>query len=153
MRNAADGGAKDHHHDPQKAWIDFAANRPPRIDPSEHLRHYQSHRHEHGNPTPAAKKPSHSAPMNTTRASATSVNSLKPSSVRTPPRARLETPGERGLREARVIIVAAGMEGALFSVVAGLVAAPVIALPTSVGYAVAAGGAATVACRSMLTGS
>ena len=32
------------------------------------------------------------------------------------------------------------MEGALFSVVAGLVAAPVIALPTSVGYGVAAGG-------------
>ena len=33
------------------------------------------------------------------------------------------------------------MEGALFSVVAGLVAAPVIALPTSVGYGVASGGA------------
>lgn len=45
------------------------------------------------------------------------------------------------LREARVIIVAAGMEGALFSVVAGLVVAPVIALPTSVGYGVASGGA------------
>jgi len=45
------------------------------------------------------------------------------------------------LRQARVLIVAAGMEGALFSVVAGLVAAPVIALPTSVGYGVAAGGA------------
>lgn len=44
------------------------------------------------------------------------------------------------LRAARVIIVAAGMEGALFSVVAGLVSAPVIALPTSVGYGVAAGG-------------
>ncbi len=44
------------------------------------------------------------------------------------------------LREARVLIVAAGMEGALFSVIAGLVAAPVIALPTSVGYGVAAGG-------------
>jgi NCAIR mutase (PurE)-related protein len=44
------------------------------------------------------------------------------------------------LREARVLIVAAGMEGALFSVVAGLVGAPVIALPTSVGYGVAAGG-------------
>ena len=44
------------------------------------------------------------------------------------------------LREARVIIVVAGMEGALFSVVAGLVAAPVIALPTSVGYGVATGG-------------
>lgn len=38
------------------------------------------------------------------------------------------------LRRARVVIVAAGMEGALPSVVAGLVAAPVIAVPTSVGY-------------------
>lgn len=53
------------------------------------------------------------------------------------------------LREARVLIVAAGMEGALFSVVAGLVAAPVIALPTSVGYGVAAGG--TVALHSALS--
>lgn len=48
------------------------------------------------------------------------------------------------LREARVVIVVAGMEGALFSVVAGLVAAPVIALPTSVGYGVASGGAAAL---------
>ena len=38
------------------------------------------------------------------------------------------------LREARVLVVAAGMEGALPSVVAGLVAVPVIAVPTSVGY-------------------
>jgi len=38
------------------------------------------------------------------------------------------------LRQARVIIVAAGMEGALPSVVAGLVAVPVVAVPTSVGY-------------------
>lgn len=38
------------------------------------------------------------------------------------------------LVEARVIIVAAGMEGALPSVVAGLVSVPVIAVPTSVGY-------------------
>lgn len=38
------------------------------------------------------------------------------------------------LRRARVIVVAAGMEGALASVVAGLVSAPVIAVPTSVGY-------------------
>jgi pyridinium-3,5-biscarboxylic acid mononucleotide synthase len=53
------------------------------------------------------------------------------------------------LREARVIIVAAGMEGALFSVVAGLVAAPVIALPTSVGYGVAAGG--TLALHAALS--
>jgi NCAIR mutase (PurE)-related protein len=52
------------------------------------------------------------------------------------------------LREARVLIVAAGMEGALFSVVAGLVATPVIALPTSVGYGVAAGG--VVALHSAL---
>ena len=38
------------------------------------------------------------------------------------------------LRAARVIVVVAGMEAALASVVAGLVAAPVIAVPTSVGY-------------------
>lgn len=38
------------------------------------------------------------------------------------------------LRSARVIVVAAGMDGALPAVVAGLTAAPVIALPTSVGY-------------------
>jgi NCAIR mutase (PurE)-related protein len=40
----------------------------------------------------------------------------------------------RYLREARVIICVAGMEGALPSVVAGMVAVPVIAVPTSVGY-------------------
>jgi NCAIR mutase (PurE)-related protein len=44
------------------------------------------------------------------------------------------------LREARVVIVCAGMEGALPSVVGGLVAAPVIAVPTSVGYGAAFGG-------------
>ncbi len=38
------------------------------------------------------------------------------------------------LREARAIVVVAGMEGALPSVVAGLVTAPVIAVPTSIGY-------------------
>ncbi len=38
------------------------------------------------------------------------------------------------LRNAKVLIVVAGMEGALPSVVAGLVACPVIAVPTSVGY-------------------
>jgi len=38
------------------------------------------------------------------------------------------------LRQARCIIVVAGMEGALASVVGGLVSAPVIAVPTSVGY-------------------
>ena len=38
------------------------------------------------------------------------------------------------LRTAKAVVVVAGMEGALPSVVAGLVAAPVIAVPTSVGY-------------------
>ncbi len=38
------------------------------------------------------------------------------------------------LRQARVIIVVAGMEGALPSVVAGIVAVPVVAVPTSIGY-------------------
>jgi NCAIR mutase (PurE)-related protein len=48
---------------------------------------------------------------------------------------------ERGrLEEARVIIVAAGMEGALPSVVGGLVDRPVIAVPTSVGYGTSFGG-------------
>ncbi len=40
----------------------------------------------------------------------------------------------RELRQARVIVVVAGMEGALPSVVAGMVGVPVIAVPTSVGY-------------------
>lgn len=44
------------------------------------------------------------------------------------------------LRRARAVIVCAGMEGALPSVVGGLVAAPVIAVPTSVGYGAAFGG-------------
>ena len=38
------------------------------------------------------------------------------------------------LREARVVVAVAGMEGALPSVIGGLVSAPVIAVPTSVGY-------------------
>ena len=46
---------------------------------------------------------------------------------------RLLAHGE-AIREARVVIVAAGMEGALASVVGGLVEAPVVAVPTSVGY-------------------
>ena len=46
------------------------------------------------------------------------------------------------LRESRAIVVAAGMDGALASVVAGLVAAPVVAVPTSVGYGAAFGGLA-----------
>ncbi|MBI3651205.1 MAG: nickel pincer cofactor biosynthesis protein LarB [Acidobacteria bacterium] len=45
---------------------------------------------------------------------------------------------------ARVIIVVAGMEGALPSVVGGLVAAPVIAVPTSIGYGASFGGVAAL---------
>lgn len=48
------------------------------------------------------------------------------------------------LNAARVIIVAAGMEGALPSVVAGLVHVPVIAVPTSVGYGASFGGLAAL---------
>ena len=46
---------------------------------------------------------------------------------------RLIASSER-LSQARVVVVAAGMEGALPSVVGGMVSAPVIAVPTSVGY-------------------
>lgn len=48
------------------------------------------------------------------------------------------------LYEARVIIVVAGMEGALPSVVAGLVSCPVIAVPTSVGYGASFNGLAAL---------
>ena len=48
------------------------------------------------------------------------------------------------IRPMRVVIVVAGMEGALPSVVAGLVPGLVIALPTSVGYGVAEGGRAAL---------
>ena len=44
------------------------------------------------------------------------------------------------IRQARVVIVVAGMEGALPSVVGGLVEAPVISVPTSVGYGASFGG-------------
>ena len=44
------------------------------------------------------------------------------------------------IREANVIVAAAGMEGALAGVLAGLVRVPVIALPTSVGYGASFGG-------------
>ncbi|MCR5596243.1 MAG: nickel pincer cofactor biosynthesis protein LarB [Lachnospiraceae bacterium] len=47
---------------------------------------------------------------------------------------------EDELKSARVIIVIAGMEGALASVVGGLVKCPVIAVPTSVGYGASFGG-------------
>ncbi len=48
------------------------------------------------------------------------------------------------LQQAEVLIVIAGMEGALPSVVGGLVAKPVIAVPTSVGYGAAFGGIAAL---------
>jgi NCAIR mutase (PurE)-related protein len=47
---------------------------------------------------------------------------------------------EQDLRRYAAVIVVAGMEGALFSVVGGLVGGVVIALPTSTGYGVARGG-------------
>jgi hypothetical protein len=52
---------------------------------------------------------------------------------------RLET-----IQRANVLVVVAGMEGALPSVVAGLVASPVIAVPTSVGYGASFGGIAAL---------
>ncbi len=52
---------------------------------------------------------------------------------------RLET-----IQEANVIIAVAGMEGALASVVAGLVSKPVIAVPTSIGYGANLGGITTL---------
>lgn len=60
------------------------------------------------------------------------------------------------LREARVLIVVAGMEGALPSVVGGLVDKPVIAVPTSVGYGASLGGVAALlgmltSCASNIT--
>ena len=48
------------------------------------------------------------------------------------------------LREADALVVCAGMEGALPSVVGGLVARPVIAVPTSVGYGASFGGLAAL---------
>ncbi|CUH95413.1 putative membrane protein [Propionispora sp. 2/2-37] len=53
--------------------------------------------------------------------------------------ARLET-----IRKAKVVIVVAGMEGALASVVGGLVDKPIIAVPTSVGYGSSFGGIAAL---------
>ncbi len=52
---------------------------------------------------------------------------------------RLET-----IQRANVLVVVAGMEGALPSVVAGLVSKPVIAVPTSVGYGASFGGVAAL---------
>lgn len=60
------------------------------------------------------------------------------------------------LQSSRVVIVAAGMEGALPSVVGGLVRVPVIAVPTSVGYGASFGGIAALlgmlnSCASNVT--
>ena len=60
------------------------------------------------------------------------------------------------LANARVVIVAAGMEGALPSVVGGLVAVPVIGVPTSIGYGASFGGIAALlgmlnSCSSNVT--
>lgn len=60
------------------------------------------------------------------------------------------------LQNARVVIVAAGMEGALPSVVGGLVSVPVIGVPTSIGYGAAFGGVAALlgmlnSCSSNVT--
>lgn len=60
------------------------------------------------------------------------------------------------LRRARVLIVAAGMEGALPSVVGGLVSVPVVAVPTSIGYGASFGGVAALlgmlnSCSSNVT--
>ena len=51
---------------------------------------------------------------------------------------------QNSLQSARVLIVCAGMEGALPTVVGGLVHAPVIAVPTSVGYGASLGGVAAL---------
>ena len=65
--------------------------------------------------------------------------------------------GERErLQNSRVVIVAAGMEGALPSVVGGLVKVPVIAVPTSIGYGASFGGIAALlgmlnSCASNVT--
>jgi NCAIR mutase (PurE)-related protein len=60
------------------------------------------------------------------------------------------------LANARVVIVVAGMEGALPSVVGGLVSVPVIAVPTSIGYGASFGGVAALlgmlnSCASNVT--
>ena len=51
---------------------------------------------------------------------------------------------QKRIENARVVIVVAGMEGALPSVIAGLVRTPVIAVPTSVGYGASFGGIAAL---------
>ncbi|AWB69217.1 circadian phase modifier CpmA (plasmid) [Saccharobesus litoralis] len=48
------------------------------------------------------------------------------------------------IQKHKIIIAVAGMEGALFSVLAGLIHAPIIAVPSPVGYGVSAGGKAAL---------
>ena len=65
-------------------------------------------------------------------------------------------PNVHFLQRARVVIVAAGMEGALPSVVGGLVSVPVVAVPTTVGYGASFGGLAALlgmlnSCASNVT--
>ena len=60
----------------------------------------------------------------------------------------LDPPRLQALERARVVLVVAGMDGALPAVVAGLVKAPVIGIPSPVGYGVAEGG--HVALQTML---
>jgi NCAIR mutase (PurE)-related protein len=50
----------------------------------------------------------------------------------------------QGLRQSRAIVAVAGMDGALPSVLAGLVSCPVVAVPTSVGYGASFGGVAAL---------
>jgi NCAIR mutase (PurE)-related protein len=62
----------------------------------------------------------------------------------------------KALAQARVVIVCAGMEGALPSVVGGLIGVPVIAVPTSIGYGASFGGLAALlgmmnSCASNVT--
>jgi len=52
--------------------------------------------------------------------------------------------GKELMENARAIVVAAGMEGALASVIGGLVSCPVIAVPTSIGYGASFGGVAAL---------
>ncbi|MFL6467177.1 MAG: nickel pincer cofactor biosynthesis protein LarB [Pyrinomonadaceae bacterium] len=65
--------------------------------------------------------------------------------------------GERQrLQDSKVVVVAAGMEGALPSVVGGLVSVPVIGVPTSIGYGASFGGVAALlgmlnSCASNVT--
>ena len=81
----------------------------------------------------AAGEPDFATPQNIVEAAQRAL--ADPKNYRYTPAAGLPE-----LREAACVVVAAGMDGALPTVVAGQISAPVVALPTSVGYGVAAGG-------------